>query len=102
MTPGHLHAAALFLAASISSSAQTPESRNFPGAANSYNVYGPAQYDPAKPACLLVALDGFGGFQANVPDNLIARQEIPVIIAVGISPLPPWSPPVTVPSIGQG
>jgi gluconolactonase len=62
-------------------------SKIFPGTTNSYSVYVPKQYDPAKPACLLVSLDGFGGFQANVLDNLIARGEIPVMIAIGISPL---------------
>lgn len=59
----------------------------YPGATNHYNVYVPAQYDPAKPACLLVSLDGFGGVQDHVIDNLTARGEIPVIICVGISPL---------------
>jgi len=58
----------------------------YPGTENGYQVYVPAQYDPAKPACLLVKLDGFGRGEANVLDNLIAQKAIPVMIAVGISP----------------
>jgi gluconolactonase len=62
-------------------------SKIYPGTTNTYGVYIPGQYDPAKPACLLVSLDGFNGFQANVLDNLIARGEMPVMIAIGIPSL---------------
>jgi len=68
-------------------------SKIFPGTTRDYFVYVPKQYDPAKPACLLVAFDGAGFFRADgayrlpvVLDNLIARKEIPVTIAVGINP----------------
>lgn len=69
------------------------DSKIFPGTARDYFVYVPKQYDPAKPACLMVFFDGGGFFKADghtrVPavfDNLIARKEMPVTIAVGINP----------------
>jgi gluconolactonase len=58
----------------------------YPGTENDFQVYVPAQYDPAKPACLLVKLDGLGDYEANVLDHLIAKKEVPVMIGVGISP----------------
>ena len=73
----------------------------FPGTTRDYFVYVPKQYDPAKPACLMVFFDG-GGFlkadgQWRVPvvfDNLIAKKEMPVTIAVGVNPgiVPPTLP----------
>ncbi len=50
----------------------------------------PAQYDPAKPSCLLVKLDGLGTYEGNVLDNLIAKKEVPVLIGVGIVPGTIW------------
>ena len=61
------------------------DSRIYPGTENSFRVYVPAQYDPARPACLLVRLDGLGANEPTVLDNLIARGDMPVTIAVGIS-----------------
>jgi len=65
----------------------------FPGTTRDYFVYVPKQYDAAKPACLMVFFDGAGFFRADgqfrVPvvfDNLIARGEMPVTIAVGVNP----------------
>jgi hypothetical protein len=58
----------------------------YPGTYNSFQVYVPAQYDPAKPACLLIRLDGLGPYEAGVLDELIAKKEVPIIIAVGITP----------------
>ncbi|HWR17331.1 MAG TPA: alpha/beta hydrolase-fold protein [Terriglobales bacterium] len=56
-------------------------------------VYVPAQYDPKKPAALMVFQDGGwyidreGSIKAiNVIDNLIAQEKIPVMIAVFINP----------------
>ncbi|HZP82431.1 MAG TPA: SMP-30/gluconolactonase/LRE family protein [Chthonomonadaceae bacterium] len=68
-------------------------SRIFPGTERSYWVYVPKQYDPTKPACVMVFQDG-GGFQDvngqfRVPvvfDNLIAKKEMPVTIAIMIEP----------------
>jgi gluconolactonase len=58
----------------------------YPGTQNDFQVYVPAQYDPAKPACLLIKMDGLGGFEGTILDNLIAKKEVPVIIGLGISP----------------
>ncbi len=70
----------------------------YPGTENIFKVYVPAQYDPSKPACLLVSLDGFGGSQANALDHLIASKEMPVTIAVGVVPGTVWiDPPGTDP-----
>lgn len=73
-------------------------SKIYPGTTRDYWVYVPAQYDPAKPACLMVFQDG-GGFTTEtggwrVPvvfDNLIQKHEMPVTIGVFINPgvLPP-------------
>jgi enterochelin esterase family protein len=68
-------------------------SRIFPGTTREYIVYVPKQYDAARPACLMVFFDG-GGFmrpdgQFRVPvvfDNLIAKQQMPVTIAIGVNP----------------
>ncbi|HEY1109882.1 MAG TPA: hypothetical protein VGE76_14635, partial [Opitutaceae bacterium] len=68
-------------------------SKLFPGTTREYFVYVPKQYDPAKPAALMVFFDGQnfikrdGQFRVPVVfDNLIARKEMPVTIAVGITP----------------
>jgi gluconolactonase len=65
---------------------QVKDSAVYVGSQNNFQVYVPAQYDPAKPACLLVMLDGFGQSEATVLDNLIAKKDVPIIIAIGISP----------------
>jgi gluconolactonase len=69
----------------------------YPGTANDFQVYIPAQYDPAKPACLLVKLDGLDAFQGNVLDSLIAKKEVPVIIGVGVTSGVIWKDPVGTP-----
>lgn len=58
------------------------QSKVFPGTFRDYSIYIPAQYDPAKPACVYVNQDGV---QYNAPvvfDNLIAKGEMPVTIGV--------------------
>jgi sugar lactone lactonase YvrE/enterochelin esterase-like enzyme len=68
-------------------------SKVFPGTERNYWVYVPAQYDAAKPACVMIFQDG-GGFQNEkggyrVPvvfDNLIHKKEMPVTIAIFIDP----------------
>lgn len=62
------------------------DSTIYPGTENNIQVYVPAEYDPAKPACLLVKLDGLGAYEGTVLDNLIAKKDVPVIIGVGIGP----------------
>ena len=68
-------------------------SQVYPGTTRDYWVYVPAQYDAAKPACLMVFCDGGGfakrdgGFRTPVVfDNLIARKEMPVTVGVMINP----------------
>jgi enterochelin esterase family protein len=72
---------------------KTIQSKIFPGTAHMYTVYVPAQYDPAKPAFLMIFQDGHayadvnGEYRIpNVFDNLIYRREMPVTIAVFINP----------------
>ena len=69
------------------------DSTIYPGTENDFQVYVPAQYDPAKPACLLVKLDGLGSSEGNVLDNLIAKKDVPIIIGIGISPGTVWKDP---------
>jgi gluconolactonase len=62
------------------------DSKIFPGQMHEYSVYIPAEYDPAKPACVYINQDGI---QANAPvvfDNLIYSKEMPVTIGVFILP----------------
>ena len=65
----------------------------YPNTTRSYWVYVPAQYDAAKPACLMIFQDGhaFVGLKGEyrtpyVFDNLIYRREIPVTLGVFINP----------------
>ena len=58
-----------------------------------YWIYVPAQYDAAKPACVLVFQDGGRAINPKgalripvVLDNLIAKKEIPVTIGIFITP----------------
>jgi enterochelin esterase family protein len=75
--------------------------RTYPGVERDYWVYVPAQYDPARPACLMVFQDGplYLGPEANIPvafDNLIRQGDMPVTIGLFVSPgetgpgLPGW------------
>jgi enterochelin esterase family protein len=75
----------------------------FPGTHRDWWIYVPKQYDPARPACVMVFQDG-GGYVNNgtngqwrVPtvfDNLIAKKEMPVTIGIFINPgeVPPAEP----------
>jgi sugar lactone lactonase YvrE/enterochelin esterase-like enzyme len=66
------------------------KSNIYPGTVRDYALYIPAQYDPAKPACLLVVQDGLrraeGWKLPTVLDNLIFKKEMPVTIGLFISP----------------
>lgn len=71
----------------------TLPSKAYEGTQHTYWVYVPAQYDPQKPAALMVFNDGQAYMCAecdlraqNVMDNLIYRREIPVMIGVFINP----------------
>jgi len=63
----------------------------FPGTPHTYQVYVPAQYDAGRPAAYMIFLDGSGyaGDAVRVPvvlDNLIARHDLPPMLAVFIDP----------------
>ena len=68
-------------------------SKVFTGSDHDVWVYVPKQYDAAKPACVMIFQDG-GGFQDRnggfrVPvvfDNLIAKKQMPVTVAIMINP----------------
>lgn len=71
----------------------TLRSQIYDGMLSDYWIYVPAQYDPNKPAAVMVFQDGFGYLDRhgdhpalNVLDNLIAQGKIPVIIAIFTNP----------------
>src|SRR5437660_753560 len=59
----------------------------YPGTQRDVAVYVPKQYDSAKPACVMFFQDGGGGL--NVPivfDNLINKKDMPVTVAIMLTP----------------
>lgn len=58
----------------------------YPGTEHRYRVYIPAQYDASKPACVMIFQDGLGFNAPTVFDNLIAKKQMPVTVAIGINP----------------
>jgi gluconolactonase len=60
-------------------------STHFPGPPRDYWVYVPAQYQPERPACLYLGLDGLDEHAAPMFDQLIARKQMPVTIAVFVA-----------------
>ncbi len=72
------------------SSPQQPpwKSKIYDGTSRDWWVYVPAQYKDDTPACVMVFQDG-GGYRDFVPtvfDNLIARGDMPVTVAILINP----------------
>ncbi|GAB4145769.1 MAG: alpha/beta hydrolase-fold protein [Planctomycetaceae bacterium] len=76
-------------------------SKIYPGTVRDYWIYVPAQYNPKKPACVMVFQDGRGYASRtgqtptlNVFDNLIHKKEMPVTIGIFINPgvIPPSKP----------
>ncbi len=67
-------------------------SKVYAGMQSDYWIYVPAQYDPSKPAALMIWQDGQGHIARNgrrtlnVVDNLTYQLRIPVMISVFISP----------------
>src|SRR5688572_13859155 len=57
-------------------------SKIFPGTTRDVWIYVPQQYDPGKPACGHVNQDGIQFNAPKVFDELIAKNEIPVLIGV--------------------
>lgn len=64
------------------------KSKVFDGTTRDWWIYVPAQYDPAKPACVALIQDGqwSRGYWTPILDNLIAKKEIPVTIAIFLKP----------------
>src|SRR6187200_760065 len=62
------------------------QSKIFPGTWREYWVYVPAQYKADKPACVYVNQDGIQWKAPTVFDNLIHNKEMPVTIAVFVTP----------------
>jgi hypothetical protein len=63
----------------------------FPGTPHNYQIFVPDQYDPGRPIPYMIFLDGGGyaGDAVRVPvvlDNLIARREVPPMMAIFIDP----------------
>jgi enterochelin esterase family protein len=68
-------------------------SQVFSNTVRQYWIYVPAQYEAAKPACLLVFQDGQRATATNgslrvpqVMENLIAKKEMPVTIGLFVTP----------------
>lgn len=68
-------------------------SRIFAGANREYWIYIPQQYEPSKPACVMVFQDGHayvdehGDYRTPIVlDNLIHKHEMPVTIGVFVNP----------------
>src|SRR5258706_1540857 len=61
-------------------------SKIFPGTNRKITVYVPAEYAADKPACVYVGLDALAFGVPIVFDNLIHKHDMPVTIAIGISP----------------
>ena len=64
------------------------KSRIFEGTTRDWWIYVPAQYKAGTPACVMVFQDG-GGYRDFVPtvlDNLIAKGDMPVTVAVMVNP----------------
>ena len=75
-----------------------PPGRFYPGTPHNYAVYVPAQYNAARPTPFMIFLDGSGFLSdkeraPTVFDNLIAKRELPPMIAIFIDPgvLPAFS-----------
>ena len=61
-------------------------SKVFPGTSRHIRIYVPAQYKGDRPACVYVQLDDLYFPNVTALDNLIDRHEVPVLIAIGVSP----------------
>ena len=66
----------------------------FPGIKRVGSVFIPAQYEPAKPACVYVKQDGYNPAEKHLLESLIATGDMPITVGVFVSPgdLPPPVP----------
>ncbi len=62
------------------------DSKIFPGTSRDYWIYIPKQYKPEQPACVYVNQDGIQWKAPTVFDNLIYKNEMPITIAVFVTP----------------
>ena len=62
------------------------QSRIFPGTVRQGSVFIPAQYDPAKPACVYVRQDGYNPAEKAMLESLIAAGDMPVTVGVFVRP----------------
>jgi enterochelin esterase-like enzyme len=64
------------------------ESQVFPGTTRDWWVYVPAQYQAGVPAAVMVFQDGASAREYVVPvlDNLIAKEDIPVMVGIFLEP----------------
>lgn len=62
------------------------QSKMFPGTSRHVRVYVPAQYKADRLACVYVQLDDLYFPNVTTLDNLINRHEVPVLVAIGVSP----------------
>ncbi|MGD1106398.1 MAG: alpha/beta hydrolase-fold protein [Terracidiphilus sp.] len=65
--------------------------KDYPGTPHNCAIYVPAQYDPSKPTPFMIFLDGSQalGDSMRVPvvlDNLIAKHDLPPMIAIFVDP----------------
>jgi sugar lactone lactonase YvrE len=65
--------------------------KDYPGTPHNCAIYVPAQYDPSKPTPFIIFLDGSQalGDSMRVPvvlDNLIAKHDLPPMIAIFVDP----------------
>jgi sugar lactone lactonase YvrE len=68
-----------------------PPGKSYPGTPHNCAVYVPAQYDAGKPTSFMIFLDGSQamGNSMRVPvvfDNLIAKHDLPPMIAIFVDP----------------
>lgn len=61
-------------------------SRIFPGTRRNGSVFIPAQYDPARPACVYVRQDGYNRAEKSFLESLIAARDMPVTVGVFVRP----------------
>jgi gluconolactonase len=65
-------------------------SQIYPGTQRDYWIYVPKQYDPQKPACVLIVQDGLNRAREwrlpEVMDGLIESGEMPVTIGIFVNP----------------
>lgn len=65
---------------------QLTNSKVFPNTERTITVFVPSSYRPGKPAVLWLQLDGLNEPTKNTINNLVAKHEVPMMIAIGVAP----------------